>query len=78
MGNPFFSRFSNAPTNLPGPFQNAAYLASQFKQFRDSFQGDPRQQVQELLDSGKMSQERFNYFSNMVSPFERIINSLRM
>lgn len=78
MGNPFFNKFGNATPNLPEPFQNAAYLASQFKQFRDSFQGDPRQQVQELLDSGKMSQERFNYFSNMVSPFERLIKSLRM
>lgn len=73
MGNPFFGRFSNAPTNLPGPFQNAVNLASQLRQFRDSFQGDPRQQVQELLNSGKMSQEQFNYFSNMASQFKGLL-----
>ena len=72
MGNPFFSRFGNAP-NLSGPFQNAANMVAQFKQFRDSFQGDPRQQVQELLNSGKMTQEQFNQLSNMASQFKGLL-----
>lgn len=33
---------------------------SRFNQFRQSFKGDPQQQVQQLLDSGKITQEQYN------------------
>lgn len=35
-------------------------MLSNFQQFRKMFRGDPRQQVQELLNSGKVSQEQYN------------------
>ena len=72
MGNPFFNRFQGQP-NFPQPFQNAANLVSQFKQFRESFQGDPKEQVQQLLNSGKMTQEQFNQLSNMASQFKSML-----
>ena len=35
-------------------------LISRFNQFRQSFKGDPQQQVQQLLNSGKVTQEQYN------------------
>lgn len=67
MGNPFFNQNSQVNNN---PFGNVANMLSQFQQFRANFQGDPRQKVQELLNSGKMSQEQFNQLSQLAQQFQ--------
>lgn len=36
-------------------FNNPIQMIQQFNQFRQTFQGDPKQQVQNLLNSGQMS-----------------------
>lgn len=56
-----------------GLFNNPMLLIQQFNQFRQNFQGDPRQQVQNLLDSGQMSQEQFNQLSSMAQMFQQLI-----
>lgn len=75
MGNPFFNqgnRNQNHPPNSPiGNMQN---MFSQFQQFRNNFRGDPRQQVQDLLNSGKMSQEQFNYLSQLAQQFQSMFH----
>lgn len=38
-------------------------MVNQFNQFKRNFNGDPRQQVQQLLDSGQMTQQQFNQLS---------------
>lgn len=69
MGNPFFNQNSLAPqTN--NPFGNVANMMSQFQQFKSNFQGDPRQKVQELLNSGRMTQEQFNQLSQLAQQFQ--------
>lgn len=35
-------------------------MIRQFQQFRASFQGDPKAQVQQLLNSGQMTQAQYN------------------
>lgn len=35
-------------------------IISRFQKFRQSFSGDPQQQVQQLLNSGRISQEQYN------------------
>ena len=66
MGNPFYNRFQNQPNNIFELFNNRKQeLRQQFNVFCSQFQGDPREQVQNLLDSGKMTQEQFNYLSNL-------------
>lgn len=42
---------------MPGGNQN---ILARFQQFRQSFQGDPRQAVQNLLNSGKVSQAQYD------------------
>lgn len=49
-------------------------MFQQFQQFRSTFQGDPKQKVQELLNSGQMSQQQFNYLSNLARQFQNTFN----
>lgn len=53
MANPLFQAL--------GGNQNAAKpIVQQIIGFKNQFQGDPQQKVQELLNSGKMTQEQCN------------------
>ena len=48
----------NNPFNMMGnPMQ---MIMQRFNQFRQTFQGDPQQQVQQMLNSGRISQEKYN------------------
>ena len=57
MANPLFKALGGQMTGPMGQFQR---MMQQFNQFRSSFQGDPQQEVQKLLQSGKMSQQQLN------------------
>ena len=46
---------------------------NRFNQFKQSFQGDPQQKVQELLNSGRMSQDQFNKLSQMANQIQSMI-----
>ncbi len=39
---------------------NMPPIVQQFLQFKQTFKGDPQQQIQQLLNSGKVSQEQYN------------------
>lgn len=65
--NPLFNMFGNQQ----GPFNNK--VIDQFNQFQSTFQGDPKQKVQELLNSGQMSQEQFNQLSSMAQVFQTLL-----
>ena len=55
------------------PFANMANMMQQFQQFRSSFTGNPQQQVMQLLNSGKMSQEQFNQLQMMAKQFQQML-----
>jgi len=67
--NPLFNMFGNQQ----GPFNNMNNVINQFNQFQSTFQGDPKQKVQELLNSGQMSQEQFNQLSSMAQVFQTLL-----
>lgn len=48
-------------------------LLQQFNQFKKTFTGDPKQQVQQLLNSGRMTQEQFNRLSKMADQFQSLL-----
>lgn len=54
--NPFFQSFNRQPS-----------IADQFKNFASAFRGDPKQQVQQLLQSGQMSQKQFEEYSQIAN-----------
>lgn len=64
MANPIYNLFNRKPQNN---------MLAQFQQFKNSFKGDPKQQVQELLNSGKMSQEQFNKLSQMANEMQSLL-----
>lgn len=59
-----FNMFGRQPSNP---------MLDQFNKFRQSFTGDPRQQVQQLLDSGQMSQQQFNQLSRAASQLQQMM-----
>ena len=53
-------------------FGNAQNMMSKFQQFRQQIQQqgiNPQQQVMQLLQSGKMSQQQYEQFKQMASMF---------
>lgn len=56
-----------------GPFGNMIGLIKQFNQFKNGFNGDPKAQVQQLLNSGQMSQEQFNNLQAMANQLQGVL-----
>ena len=73
MANPLMQFLGGAGGSAtPGPMGNMMQLLQQFNQFRAAFQGDPKQQVEELRKSGKMSDEQYHQLEAMakqIMPF---------
>ena len=60
MDNPLYNMFGgNAPINP------MAQLVRDAKNFRKSFTGSPKDEVQRLLNSGQLSQADFNRYSQI-------------
>ena len=59
MSNPLFGM-------LTGQMQMNPML-QKFNQFRQMFKGDPQQQVQQMLNSGKISQAQYNQAVQMTN-----------
>lgn len=53
MNNPLYQQMSGQ-----NPITND--ILQRFQQFRQSFQGDPRMQIQQLLNSGQISQADYD------------------
>lgn len=61
------------PQNNLGEMGN---IVRQFQQFRHTFQGDPRQQVQNLLNSGKVSQAQYDNAVKMAQQLQAMLGKL--
>lgn len=48
-------------------------LLQRFQQFQRTFQGDPRKQVQQLLNSGKVSQAQYNQAVQQAQQLARML-----
>ena len=69
MTNPFFNALGGGNTPV-GWFQ---HMVQQFNQFRSSFQGDPKAEVEKLLQSGRMSQQQLNQLQEMAKQFQGLL-----
>ena len=68
MNNPIFNAMmQNTP--LVG-MQN---LIQQYRQFRETFQGDPQQKIQEMLNSGQITQAQINQARSMATEFQKFM-----
>lgn len=62
--NPLFNMFGNQ-ASAPFPMN----MIQDFMQFKQNFQGNPQQQVQNMLNSGQMTQDQFNKLNQMYQQF---------
>ena len=46
---------------------------NRFQQFQRMFRGDPKQQIQQMLNSGKISQAQYNQAVQMAQQFSRML-----
>lgn len=60
--------------NGGNPFGNMFGLIQQFQEFKRNFKGDPRQQVQDLLNSGRMTQEQLDQCTSMAQSLRNILH----
>lgn len=49
-------------------------VMQRFLQFKQQFQGNPQEQVQQLLNSGKISQAQYNQAVQMANQFRQMMN----
>ena len=47
-------------------------LLQRFQQFRQQFQGDPRQQIQQMMNSGRINQNQYNQAVQMAQQFQKM------
>lgn len=73
MANPLYQALGGGAPKLPGPMGNFAQMMQQFNQFRATFQGDPKAEVEKLLQSGRMSQQQLNQLQSAASQFMQLM-----
>lgn len=64
MSNPLYGQMQQPANNI----------MQRFQQFQRMFKGNPQQQVQQLLNSGKVSQSQYNQAVQMANQFMRIFS----
>ena len=62
-----YNDFNLNPMNKMGNFLN------QFNQFRSTFSGNPEQQVRQLIQSGRMSQQQFNQLAQTANQLRQLL-----
>ena len=48
-------------------------LVQRFQQFKSTFQGDPQQEVQKMLQSGKITQQQLNQAQSFAQQFQALM-----
>lgn len=70
MSNPLFSMFGGMNAM---PNNNMMQMVQQLMRFKQSFKGDPRQQVQQMLNSGQVTQEQYNRAVQMANMLQQMM-----
>nr|DAU55061.1 MAG TPA: hypothetical protein [Caudoviricetes sp.] len=69
--NPFFGALGGR--QMPGPVSGFAQMVQQFNQFKQTFKGDPKAEVEKLLQSGAISQQQLNQLQQMAKQFQSLM-----
>lgn len=69
--NPLFNALGGG--QIPGPMGQFQNMIQQFRQFQQSFKGDPRAEVEKLVQSGKISQQQLNQLQQAASQFQQLL-----
>ena len=66
MSNPLFGMMGGNQLQMSG-------LMQRFQQFKQAFTGDPKQRVQDLLNSGRISQQQYNQAVQMAQQLQKMM-----
>lgn len=69
--NPLFNALGGG--QIPGPMGQFQNMIQQFRQFQQSFKGDPKAEVEKLVQSGKISQQQLNQLQQVASQFQQLL-----
>lgn len=73
MSNPLFNALGGGMPQGNGPMQ----MIQQFMQFRQNFKGDPKAEVEKMLQSGKISQQQLNQVQQMAGQFQHMLKEMK-
>lgn len=63
MASPIYNAMNGGRNNNP------LQMLQAFNQFKSGFKGNAKEEVQKLLNSGKMTQNQYNQLQNMANSF---------
>nr|DAN00257.1 MAG TPA: Protein of unknown function (DUF2680) [Caudoviricetes sp.] len=73
MSNPLFNVLGGGMPQGNGPMQ----MIQQFMQFKQNFKGDPKAEVEKMLQSGKISQQQLNQVQQMAGQFHHMLKGMK-
>lgn len=71
--NPLYKQMGGSQPQLPGAMGSFQQMMQQFRQFKNSFQGDPKAEVQRLLQSGQMAQQQLDQLQQAAQMFQSLL-----
>lgn len=71
--NPLFNVLGGGMPQSNGPMQ----MMQQFMQFKQNFKGDPKAEVQKMLQSGRISQAQLDQAQQMAQQFQRMLGGMK-
>ena len=73
MSNPLFNALGGGMPQGNGPMQ----MIQQFMQFKQNFKGDPKAEIEKMLQSGRISQQQLNQVQQMAGQFQNLLKNMR-
>lgn len=73
MSNPLFNALGGGMQQGNGPMQ----MIQQFMQFKQNFKGDPKAEIQKMLQSGRISQQQLNQVQQMAGQFQNLLKNMK-
>lgn len=71
--NPLFNVLGGGMPQGNEPMQ----MIQQFIQFKQNFKGDPKAEVEKMLQSGKISQQQLNQVQQMAGQFQHMLKGMK-
>lgn len=73
MSNPLFNALGGGMPQGNGPMQ----MMQKFMQFKQNYKGNPKEEVQKMLQSGKISQQQLNQVQQMAGQFQNLLKGMK-
>lgn len=73
MSNPLFNALGGGMPQGNGPMQ----MIQQFMQFKQNFKGNPKAEVEKMLQSGRISQQQLNQVQQMAGQFQNLLKNIK-